>query len=182
MSRGAWLGPAVVLLASTACLAQPAGPRGSEQPSPAPTASPAPSGPSAPSGSSVASAAPGSSGPQGPCADAPKALADRLAAALLVRGAYVSNLYGAPAPDLAEPPDGFDDPWWAAGRINGAGVGPEVGVWLWDRTADGGVGTVLSANASASRYFSFDAADPSLAFASQAVSTLVDCVGPMPEP
>lgn len=116
------------------------------------------------------------------CEDAPAALADRLDGELLVRGAYVSNLFVAKAQDLPEPPTGFEEPWWAAGKITGAGVRPEVGTWLWERTAKGEVGMVQSANASASRYFNFDVVDPSLAEASPIVGALVDCVGPMPEP
>lgn len=116
------------------------------------------------------------------CEDAAPALADRLSGELVVRGAYVSNLFVARADDLAEPPSGFEDPWWAGGKITGAGVRPEVGIWLWDHVVNGEVGMVLSGNASASRYFSFDVVDPSLASASEIVSALVDCVGPMPEP
>jgi hypothetical protein len=176
MNKGVWLGPAVLLLATSACRAGQSPPAAVDQPSPTSA------GVSTSTGASTPSEAVASSEPDGRCAEAPTALGDHLSGGLLVRGAYVSNLYIAPAQDLTEPPSGFGDPWWAAGKITGTGVRPEVGIWLWDRVAAAGVGMVLSANASASRYFRFDALDPPLASASQTARTLVDCVGPMPEP
>jgi hypothetical protein len=116
------------------------------------------------------------------CQPADQALVDRLDAALQVRGAYVSNLYVAPAGELEGSLPALGSPWWAAGRINGAGAQPEVGVWAWDGSASDACPTVLSANASAVRYFPFSAVDPQLASASPVVAALLACVGPLPEP
>ena len=77
---------------------------------------------------------------------------------------------------------GLADPWWAAGKVNGVGVRPEAGIWLWDRASDGTAAVILSANASASRYFGFQSADAGLAASSGIAASLLDCVGPMPEP
>jgi hypothetical protein len=160
MSRGVLLGTALITLAAASCVqSPPVGPGTS-------TDSPSATGPAVPAS----------------CQSASQVLEDRLQSALLVRGAYVSNLYVAPATDLADGLLGIADPRWAAGRINGAGVGPEAGVWLWDGSATGPDATVLSANASAARYFSFADADSQLASRSDVVSALLDCVGPMPEP
>ena len=162
MTRIAWLGPAVVTLVVTSC--QPAfstGADASDQPTP-----------------------PGSRSmvPAAPCEPGQPTFVEQLDAALPERGAYVSNLYVAPATDVADPTLGLTDPWWAAGKVNGMGVRPEAGIWLWDRAADGTAAVILSANASASRYFGFQAADASLADSSATAAALLDCVGPMPEP
>lgn len=158
MSSSALLGTALIALGVSSCL-----PGLSMEP-----------GASAPS--------PTESGSAEPCQPASQGLADRLDAALLVRGAYVSNLYVAQAADLSDSSLGLADPWWAAGRINGASLRPEVGLWLWDGSATGPTVTVISANAAASRYFAFDVADPQLAAGSSVAATVRACVGPTPEP
>lgn len=160
MSRSALLGTILIALGISSCV----------------------SGPSTePGASAQPPAATGSAGPES-CQPASLALDDRLQSALSVRGAYVSNLHVAPATDLADRSLGVAEPWWAAGRINGAGVKPEAGVWLWDGSATGPDATVLSANASAARYFAFADADPQLASQSSVVAALLVCVGPMPDP
>lgn len=156
MMRAIFVGPAAILVVLSSCLAD-----GSSTP-------PTPS-------------APESAGPSGCDQDAAQHLVDRLNEGLVVRGAYVSNVYAAPADDLQTVPPGFTDAWWGAGKVNGTGLRPEIGIWLWDRDASDKAG-VRSANATSTRYFEFSPIDLSFAASSQVVAALVDCVGPMPGP
>lgn len=147
------------------------------------------SGPEA-SGEASASASPvvPSAGGQlspGACQPAPAWLRTALQNGLLVRGATLGEAFIGPASNFSSGPaavmsGSFGNAWWAAARINGAGVRPENGLWLTDRTQAGASGEIFGANPTAVRYSEWGqgGSDPIVGEGSQAV---LDCMTPIPE-
>ena len=140
------------------------------------------------SSSSVTDAPSGdrSAGGSADCLPAPAWLVDAISEGIEVRGAYLSRVFMGPASAFTSGPaavisgDAFRDAWWIAGGIYGAGVQPELGLWLTNRTAEPAAGSILAANAPARRYTRWgeNTAGPISGTGSQAV---IDCVGPLPK-
>ena len=126
----------------------------------------------------------GSSDPLAGCTDAPAWLADAVGGGILVPGAYLSNAYIGPASGFSSGPpdlftDAFADAWWVAGRLNGVGVEPELGVWVTDRTTPEATGIIFAVNASAGRYTTWgDAVSDRIV--GEGLPPVQACVGPMP--
>ena len=178
--NGRPLSPSIVVLGllslSTACS------QASQSPPPAS------SQPSTSANPMIESLTPGggtaSSGPPADCADAPTWLVDAIGEGILVPGAYLSNVYIGPASAFSSGPpdlftDAFTEAWWAAGRLNGVGVEPELGVWVTNRTAPEVAGQIFAVNASASRYSEWGAG-VSERIVGEGLPPVQACVGPMP--
>ena len=125
-----------------------------------------------------------SSGPPADCTDAPTWLVDAIGEGIQVPGAYLSNAYVGPASAFSSgPPDLFTDAfagaWWVAGRLNGVGVEPELGVWVTNRTKPEATGQIFAVNASASRYTEWGDG-VSERIVGEGLLPVQACVGPMP--
>jgi hypothetical protein len=125
-----------------------------------------------------------SSGPSADCTDAPTWLVDEIGNGILVPGAYLSNAYIGPASAFSSGPpelftDAFTEAWWVAGRLNGVGVEPELGVWVTNRMAEEVAGQIFAVNASASRYTKWGegVSEP---IVGEGLPPVQACVGPMP--
>jgi len=119
------------------------------------------------------------------CTSAPEWLVDAISDGILVRGAYLSNVYVGPAAGFSSGPpgvltDAFSDAWWVAGRLNGVGVQPELAVWLTNRTSEGASGEILAANPAARRYSEWGA-EVTEPIVGDGLRPVQDCVGPMPQ-
>lgn len=125
-----------------------------------------------------------SSGPPADCTDAPTWLVDTISHGILVRGAYVSNVYVGPASGFTSGPpdlftDAFADAWWVAGRLNGVEVQPALGVWVTNRTAPDAAGEIFAVNAAAIRYTEWGEG-VSNRIVGEGLEPVQACVGPMP--
>ena len=125
-----------------------------------------------------------SSVPPADCNDAPTWLVDAIGEGILVPGAYLSNAYVGPASAFSSGPpelftDAFAEAWWVAGRLNGVGVEPELGIWVTNRMAAGAAGQIFAANASASRYTRWGEG-VSQRIVGDGLPSVQACVGPMP--
>ncbi len=132
-------------------------------------------------GSGASEPAPGGTG-TGTCAPASAALVSLLQAGVVVRGATLSNVQVVAAPRLdtqsdATPP--FAHGWWVAGKLTGAGVRPEVVVWLLSEIDAPRSAKVVAANAAAQRYSRWSSPGGAL-FTGPGLDAVVSCVGPMP--
>lgn len=101
-----------------------------------------------------------------------------------MRGATLSDVYIRPTDGFSSgPPElqtrEFASAWWVAGKISGAGVRPEIGTWLTNRTSQEREGEILSVDAAAQRYSSWQAPDEPIRGPGSA--ELRACVGPIPE-
>jgi len=122
----------------------------------------------------------------GPCQPAPDWLVAELGQGLLVRGAYLSEVYIGAASDFTSGPaavldDGFAPAWWVVAKINGAGIQPEVGLWVAGPIRDRKAVQLFGASAASLRYTSWgsDSSDPIRGMGSDVV---LDCLSPIPEP
>lgn len=169
MGRAMLLILAVSLLASCARYLGPApGPSGTDDQSSIPSA-----------GQSQVSASAGAGG----CTAAPDWLRQAVQDGLVVRGATIAGIFVGPAGPFTSgsgPVMGseFASASWIAARIDGAGVRPEVGLWVADSIEPGL--TLFAANSAALRYSAWGqgGSDPIRGEGSQAV---IDCIGPIPE-
>ena len=123
---------------------------------------------------------------QAQCIPATDLMISDVSAGIVERGATLSRVYLVPAQRLSSGPpivmtDAFSAARWVAGMISGAGVRPEVAIWLGDGRLPREGGALLSVNAAAHRYSSwpFDTADP---IRGDGLEEAVACVGPIPEP
>jgi hypothetical protein len=135
-----------------------------------------------PSGSSPS---PAPTGSPASCEPAPAWLIAVIQEGIVVRGATLSNMYVTQASGLSGGPaelkaDAFASAWWVAGRINGAGVRPELAVWLTNRTAQDEDGEILAVDAAAQRYSEWgrDSVEP---IRGEGLEEVRSCVGPIPE-
>jgi hypothetical protein len=91
-----------------------------------------------------------------PCQPAPDWLISAVTEQLAVAGATLSEVYVAPASITSGTPEVmselFKPAWWVVAKINGAGIRPEIGVWVTNRIAPGTSGDIFGANAAAVRY------------------------------
>jgi hypothetical protein len=120
----------------------------------------------------------------GDCAPAPDWLVTVLQDGIVVRGATLSNVNVLTANGFSSGPpelqtDAFAASWWVAGKISGAGVRPEVALWLTNRTAQDQDGQILAVDAAAQRYSGFTR--PSEAISGSGMNEVGACVGPIPE-
>jgi hypothetical protein len=118
------------------------------------------------------------------CQPAPDWLVTVLQDGIVVRGATLSNVNVLPADGFSSgPPElqtgAFAAAWWVAGKISGAGVRPEVALWLTNRTRQDQDGQILAVDAAAQRYSGF--ARPSDAISGSGMDEVRACVGPIPE-
>lgn len=126
----------------------------------------------------------GSSTSTAPCTDAPSWLVDAIGDGILVRGAYLSNVYIGPASGFTSGPpellsDAFGEAWWVAARLNGAEVQPVLAVWVTNRTTPNAAGQIYAANPAASRYTEWGAG-VSAPIVGDGLQNVQSCVGPMP--
>jgi hypothetical protein len=120
----------------------------------------------------------------GPCQPAFGWLASAVQAGIPMQGATLSELVVGPASVTAGPlavfEPAFQPAWWIVGKINGAGVRPEVVIWLTNRTSEGATGTIFAANAAALRYSSFGQGG-SIAIKGEGQDALLACLTPIPQ-
>jgi len=121
-----------------------------------------------------------------PCQQAPDWLVTRLAQGLLVRGSSLSEVYIGVASDFTSGPAvvltaEFMPAWWVAAKINGAGIRPEIGLWVAGPIHSGSFGQLFGANAAAQRYTKWGSgsSDPIRGMGSESV---LACLAPIPEP
>jgi hypothetical protein len=90
------------------------------------------------------------------CREAPRAIVEQLEGGIIVRGATLSNLYvsrvGTTDGGSASLAPFVNQGWWVAGKVTGAGVRPEIGVWIVSGISGPGAAQVIAANAAAGRY------------------------------
>jgi hypothetical protein len=120
----------------------------------------------------------------GDCAPAPDWLVAVLQQGIVVRGATLSNVFVVTASTFESGPselqgDAFASAWWVAGKISGAGVRPEVALWLTNRTTVDQDGEIFAVDAAAQRYSHFTR--PSQVISGPGMDEARDCVGPIPE-
>jgi len=120
-----------------------------------------------------------------PCQPAPPALVSFLEGGLSVRGATLSHGVVVPATGLdrssAGLPPSFAAAWWVGARITGAGVRPELIVWLVSSLAPRTADQVVAANATARRDSPWSPADGK-DISGPGLADVAGCVGPMPAP
>jgi len=137
-------------------------------------------------GSGEASGGPaGASQAVGVCEPAPDWLIVVLQDALVVREATLSNVYVLRADGFSSGPaqlqtTEFESAWWVAGKISGAGVRPEIATWLTNRTSRDQAGQILSVDAAAQRYSTWES-DQGQPIIGPGISDVRACVGPIPE-
>ena len=120
------------------------------------------------------------------CRAAPAAVVSLLRSGLVVRGATLSNLF---ATRLGTPEEGSGASippfalhgWWIAGKITGAGVQPEVGVWVVSSIEAPRTSEVLAANAAAERYTRWSGVGTGQV-TGPGLDAVVACVGFIPSP
>jgi hypothetical protein len=108
---------------------------------------------------------------------------DAISAGIVVRGATLSNAFVAHAFGFTAGPDviftdAFADAWWVASKITGAGVQPELAVWLTNRTEEGSSGEIFAVSPAARRYWHGGGTEP---IAGAGMDAAVPCVGPLPK-
>lgn len=145
------------------------------------------------SAASTASKAPSSGGSAsdtsiptpGRCEPAPGWLVTALEDGLAVRGATLSEVYIGEAWDFTSGPAAvmsaaFVPAWWIVAKVNGAGVRPEIVVWVTNRTGSGKAGSTFGANPSAVRNSTFGqgGANPIQGSGQEQV---LSCLTPIPE-
>jgi hypothetical protein len=117
------------------------------------------------------------------CEPAPPALMAYLEKGLSVRGATLSHGVIVRAagldPEPAHLPAAFGSAWWVGARITGAGVRPELIVWLVASLAPRSADQVMAANPAARRDSPWSPPDGE-DLTGPGLSAVVDCVGPMP--
>lgn len=133
---------------------------------------------------STASVAAGASSVAG-CEPAPAWLVAVIQDGIVVRGATLSNMYVMGASGFTSGPpelqtDAFASAWWVAGKVSGAGVRPEVAVWLTNRTSQDKDGQIFAADAPARRY-SEGGSTAEEAIRGAGLEAVRRCVGPIPE-
>jgi hypothetical protein len=120
------------------------------------------------------------------CEPAPAWLVAVIQDGIVVRGATLSNMYVMQASGFTSGPaelqtDAFASAWWVAGKLSGAGVRPEIAVWLTNRTSENQDGQILAADAPARRY-SEGGSTAEEAIRGAGLEDVRQCVGPIPEP
>lgn len=148
------------------------------EPSPSGAASQSPA-PSEGDGSSH-----GSASSLGPCQSAPEWLVSAVKEGLGVTGAYLSEVYVGEGSDFTSGPASvmsaeFVPAWWIVAKINGAGVRPEVAIWITNRTGPGKSGDIFGANPAAIRYSHFGQGG-SNPIRGSGQDSLVACLTPIP--
>jgi hypothetical protein len=121
----------------------------------------------------------------GPCQPAPEWLVTVLQAGVAVHGATLSEVYVGEAWDFTSGPAAvmsadYVPAWWIVAKINGAGVRPEVVVWVTNRTGVAKTGTILGANPSSLRYSKFGQGG-SNPIQGSGQAQLLACLTPIPE-
>jgi len=121
-----------------------------------------------------------------PCQQAPDWLVARLRQGLLVRGSSLSEVYVGVASNFTSGPAivltaEFTPAWWVVAKINGAGIRPEIGLWVAGPIHSGSFGQLFGANAAAQRYTTWGSRDldPIRGTGSEAI---LACLTPIPEP
>jgi hypothetical protein len=118
------------------------------------------------------------------CATAPDWLTPAIERGLAVPGATLGRVVTLPAPGLTGLPsdvsaDDFVAPAWVAGVINGAGVRPQIGLWVVSQLGAESRAILVSANATAARYWRGPAGS---GLGGDGQAAALACIGPVPEP
>ena len=121
----------------------------------------------------------------GPCQAASDWLVTAVKDGLAAPGAYLSEVYVGEAWAFTSGPAAvlsaeFVPAWWIVAKINGAGVRPEVAVWVTNRVGPARSGTIFGANPSAIRYSHFGQGG-SNPIRGSGQDGLVACLTPIPE-
>lgn len=121
-----------------------------------------------------------------PCQRAPDWLVTELGQGLLIRGAYLSEVYIGTASDFTSGPatvlnKDFIPAWWVAAKINGAGIQPEVGLWVVGPIRGSKAGQLFGANAAALRYTSWGS-DDTESIRGKGADAVLTCLTPIPKP
>jgi hypothetical protein len=116
------------------------------------------------------------------CEPAPEYLRAFLEGGLSVRGATLSDMVVVAATQVevhdAGLSNAFEQGWWVAARITGAGVRPELVAWLASSLRPASAAQVAAANPTARRDWSGSSARSELDAAG--LATAMACVGPIP--